>query len=79
MMVRLVVDFENTARRWWVSGGQELWDAIREGFDTHEVLLEGSIAETWIAEAEKVPGWDDGHAYAPHPIRISPVEDDEEL
>jgi hypothetical protein len=79
VMVRLVVDFENTSRRWWESGGQDLWDTIREDFDTNEVLLEESIARSWLAEAEKVPGWDDGHEYAPHPIRISPVEDDEEL
>ena len=78
MIVRLAVDFENTSRRWWECGGQELWDMIREGFDTHEVVVDDSIAQSWLVEAEKVPGWNDGHDYAPHPVRVSPVEPDEE-
>ncbi len=69
MLVRLAIDFENDARRWWDSGGQDLWDAIREGFDGGSVVLEAALAESWLAEAARIPGWCDGPDHAPHPIR----------
>ncbi len=78
-MVRLSVDFECPARSWWEQGGQELWDGIAEGFDGSSVVLDESIAKSWLAEAGKLPGWDEGPDYAPHPIRASPVADDEEF
>ena len=79
MMVKLVIDFENASRHWWENGGQELWNGIAEGFDGSKVLVEFSIAESWIAEAAKLPGWDDGPEYAPHPVVVRPVDEDEEL
>ena len=50
-MVKLVVDFENTSKIWWEEGGRDLWEGMLEGFDNHSVLLEHSIAESWLAEA----------------------------
>ena len=32
-MVRLAIDFENSSRTWWESGGRALWESITEGFD----------------------------------------------
>jgi hypothetical protein len=79
MLVRLAIDFENPARRWWEAGGRALWESVAEGFDTAHVLLDESLAASWIARAAAIPGWDDGPAYAPHPVTVKPVESDEEL
>ena len=78
-MVRLAIDFENTVREWWESGGQDLWDGVLEGFDNNAALVERSIAESWLAAAAQIPGWDDGPEHAPHPVRIEEVDEDEEL
>ena len=32
-MKRLAIDFEFTSRIWWEAGGQDMWDALTEGFD----------------------------------------------
>ncbi len=77
MMVRLSVDFEHPSRTWWESGGQELWDGITEGFDGSSVVLDEALAESWLAEARKLPGWDDGPDYAPHPVGVRPLAEDE--
>lgn len=73
-MLKLAIDFEFASRTWWESGGQDLWDAIAEGGNS--VVLDTGVAHSWLAEARKLPGWDDGHEYAPHPINTS--EPDEE-
>ena len=78
-MLRLSVDFECPAREWWEQGGQELWDGIAEGFDGSSVALDESLAESWLAEARKLPGWDNGPDYAPHPVAVSPIGDDEDF
>ena len=78
-MVKLAIDFENTSRTWWDEGGRDLWEGMLEGFDNNSVLLERSIAESWVAEAAKLPGWEGGADYSPHPIRIVEVDEDEEL
>jgi hypothetical protein len=79
-MVRLSIDFEFTSRTWWENGGQELWDGIAEGFDGSRVVLDPSLAESWLAQARDIPGWDAGTEYAPHPVRLMQLdEDDEEL
>ncbi len=72
-MVRLAIDFENPSPEWWDGGGRELWESILEGFDGSDVLLEESIAQSWIAEAAKLPGWAGGREFAPHPIRVKQV------
>ncbi len=78
-MVRLAIDFENQSREWWDNGGQDLWDSIIEGFENNAVLLDESLAESWIAHAKQIPGWDNGHPYSPNPVVLQAVDDDEVL
>ena len=78
-MVRLAIDFENTNKEWWEAGGRDLWEGMLEGFDNHSVLLERSIAESWLAQAAKLTGWSGGPDHSPHPIRMVDINDDEEL
>ncbi len=78
MLVRLAIDFENPARAWWENGGRELWESLSEGFDDNSIVLDESVAASWLVEAERIEGWADGPDYAPYPIREAPVEDDEE-
>ena len=76
--VKLAVDFEFASRTWWDEGGQDLWDGITEGFEESSVVLDTSIAESWLTEARKIEGWSDGHEFAPHPIAVREVEEDDE-
>ena len=50
-------------------------DTVRDG---HSVVVDESLAESWLAEARKLPGWEGGPEYAPHPVRVLPVEDDDD-
>lgn len=75
-LTRLAVDFEHPSRTWWESGGRELWEAITEGFGENAVVLDAEVAESWLAEARRVQGWEDGPEHAPHPIAAGPVEGD---
>jgi hypothetical protein len=77
-MVKLTIDFENPGETWWKEGGRDLWQSLLEGFEESAVVLDQSIAESWLAEAARIPGWDDGPEYAPHPVRIVQVSEDEE-
>jgi len=76
-MIQLSVDFEHSSRTWWEHGGQDLWDGIGAGFGETAVVLDDDLAESWLAEARKIPGWDDGPEHAPHPVTARPIEDDE--
>jgi hypothetical protein len=78
-MTRLSVDFEHTSRTWWENGGDALWEAITEGFDGSSVVVDDDLARSWLAEASRVAGWNDGNEYAPHPIVARPVNEDEEV
>jgi len=78
-MVRLAIDFENPATDWWENGGQDLWESVVEGFDNNSALLDRSLAESWLAQAAQVPGWEGGPEHSPHPIRIEEVDEDEIL
>lgn len=78
-LVRLAVDFEHSSRLWWDNGGRELWDGAAEGFDVSSVLLERSVAESWIAAAAQIPGWDEGPPHARNPVILKSVAEDEEL
>ena len=78
-MTRLVIDFENPCPTWWEGGGTELWEGIREGFDGNDALVERALADSWLQAAATIEGWNDGPEYAPHPIRIKPIDEDEEL
>ena len=77
-MVKLRIDFEFPSRGWWESGGQDLWDGIAESPDASSVIVDESVAQSWIAEASRIPGWDEGHEYAPHPVHVAPLEEEDE-
>jgi hypothetical protein len=76
-LVRLAIDFENPAPSWWEGGGRELWEGLAEGFDESQVVLDEALARSWLSEAATIPGWDTGPEYAPHPIVLKPVDEDE--
>ncbi len=78
-MVRLSIDFEFPSQTWWERGGRELWEGIAEGFDGSSLVLDEALAESWLSQARAIPGWDEGSDYAPHPIAVSPVDEDEEF
>lgn len=78
-MVRLAIDFENPASEWWENGGRDLWESVVEGFDNNAVVLDRSLAESWLAQAAQVPGWEGGPDHSPHPIRLAEVDEDELL
>lgn len=79
MFVKLSIDFENPARVWWKSGGIELWEGITGDADANSVVIEESLANSWITEAEKLPGWFDGPDYAPNPVNRGDVDPDEDF
>ena len=76
-MVKLAIDYEFTSRTWWESGGQELWDAVCESFDGGGVVIDDSLASSWLAQASQIEGWHDGSEYAPHPVRSESLEEDD--
>jgi hypothetical protein len=78
-LVRLAVDFEFTSRTWWDEGGDDLWQGIAEGFDGSSVVVDEPLANSWLEQAQRILGWEDGPDYAPHPVRASPVDDDEDV
>ena len=78
-MVRLAIDFENPATQWWESGGRDLWEALLESFDGNDVVVDRHLAQSWLAEAARIPGWEGGPEYAPHPILEKGVDEDEEV
>ena len=54
-MIRIAIDFECSADRWWDSGGRELWESLVEGFDGNSVLLDPSIADSVMQQASAPP------------------------
>ena len=78
-LVRLAIDYENPAREWWESGGQELWEAVAESGDAGSTIVESAIADSWLAQAADLPGWEGGPEYAPHPICLKDVDPDEDV
>ena len=77
--MRLAIDFENPAPGWWDAGGRDLWEALLEGFDGSSVVVDRALADSWLAQAAAVPGWADGPEWAPHPICLKPIDEDEAL
>ena len=77
-MKRLSIDYEFSSRSWWENGGQEMWDALTEGFDRGGIVVDEHLATSWLAQAEKISGWNDGAEYAPHPISLGEVDEDDE-
>jgi len=78
-LIRLSVDFEFASQTWWEAGGRDLWDGIAEGFDGSSVVVDEGLAASWLDQARRIPGWNEGPDYAPHPVRSGPVEDDEDV
>ncbi len=79
-MVHLAIDFENPGTTWWESGGRDLWEAIAESFDNNSVVIERTLAESWLAQAAQLPGWTgEGNEYSPHPIILKELDEDEEV
>ena len=78
-MVRLAIDFENPGRGWWEAGGRALWESVAEGFDGSDVVLDESLARSWLEQAARIPGWDAGPDYAPHPVALKDIDPDEEV
>ena len=78
-LVRLSIDFENPAEQWWESGGRDLWESLAEEADASAIVVEDSIARSWLTQAAEIPGWHDGPEYAPHPVCTSDVADDEDV
>ena len=76
-MIKLAIDFENPGTQWWESGGRELWESIAEGFEDSEVAVDESIADSWLVQAARIPGWQGGPEIAPHPICLKQVDEDE--
>lgn len=76
-MKKLSIDFEFDSRVWWESGGQALWDAVTEGFDGSGVLVDDDLADSWMSQARAIEGWNDGSEYAPHPVRVESVDEDD--
>jgi hypothetical protein len=52
---------------------------VVEGFDNNSALLDRSLAESWLAQAAQVPGWEGGPEHSPHPVRIDEIDEDEVL
>ncbi len=79
-MVHLAIDFENPGTTWWEGGGRDLWEAIAESFDNNSVVIERTLAESWLVQAEQIPGWTgEGNEYSPHPIVMKELDEDEEV
>ncbi len=77
-MVHLAIDFENPGKTWWDSGGRDLWEAIAESFDNNSVVIERTLAESWLAQAAQLPGWaGEGNEFSPHPIILKELDEDE--
>jgi hypothetical protein len=77
-MVKLAIEFENPAVSWWEGGGRDLWEALTEAFDNSDVIVQESIATSWLLQAASIPGWEGGPEYAPHPICQKSIDEDEE-
>ena len=77
MPTRLSIDYEHASRSWWRNGGSELWEGLTGDPEAGQVVLEESIAASWLAQAERIPGWSAGPDFAPHPVVREEVPDDE--
>ena len=76
-MTKLSLDFEFPSREWWQAGGQELWDGIIEEVGASSVVVDDHIAQSWLAQAKAVPGWNAGPEFAPHPIQFRALAEDD--
>ncbi len=74
---RLSVDYENNSD-WWENGGQKLWELLNP-HDPYKwnCYVTKSVLDGFMKRAEKIKGWSDGPAYAPHPILVQPLSQEE--
>ncbi len=79
MLVRIAIDYEHPGRRWWENGGQELWEALLESPGANDVIVDESLAHSWVSQAAANEGWHDGSEYAPHPLTVQPVDGDADV
>ncbi len=75
--MKLSLDFEHPSRQWWDSGGQDLWDGIIEESGASSVVLDDDLANSWLAQARVIPGWDGGPEFAPNPIQSRALAEDD--
>jgi len=76
-MKKLAVDFEFASRTWWDEGGRDLWEAIAGESEAKSAIVDDDVARSWLTQAQSLPGWDDGHEFAPHPIALRDVEEED--
>jgi hypothetical protein len=77
-VTRLSIDFEHASRTWWESGGEDLWAGLTGDPGESHVVVDDDLAASWLEQARHIPGWDDGPAFAPHPVAASPLAEGEE-
>lgn len=75
MKTRLSTDMENMTECWWDAAHQardQFPESVRPLLDWRtdctEVIVPDEDADAFVALAETLPGWDDGPAYARHPV-----------
>lgn len=78
-MIRLSIDYECPAPEWWESGGRDLWESVVDHPDDGSVVLDRAVADSVLAQAAQLPGWSGGHEFAPHPLRLIELDEDEEV
>ena len=71
MKIRVMIDYENNAEKWWDNGGRVLWDKYEYARSNYDYLyLDEETAIQFMEEAEAIKGWNDpdAPAYAPFPL-----------
>ena len=41
------------------------------------VVVDADLAGSWLAQAQAIVGWDAGSEYSPHPVHLTPLEEDD--
>jgi hypothetical protein len=77
-MVKLGIDYECPAPDWWANGGRDLWDSVLDDPSDASVVLDPALAQSVLEQASAIPGWDGGHDFAPHPLQLIELNDDDE-
>lgn len=79
MIIRVMIDYENNAEKWWSNGGRKLWDKYEYARDRYDYLnFDEATAIQFMKEAEAIEGWNDPDAppYAPFPLLYRTDEGD---
>lgn len=81
--IRIAVDYENNAERWWDaarrhrSGCPASCGHLLDGTgaaETESATVTTEDADIFCAWASSLPGWADGPDYARHPFTFNPAE-----